>query len=85
MKTEEQKVIDELYDRETRSGWTYPDTSIKQSVNIEQYPDARKHQVVSFIKSGIRIVGYGLILIDPISAVITLIGSEAVGILEELV
>lgn len=85
MKSEEQKVIDELYNRETRSGWTYPDTSIKQSVNLELYPDAQKHQVVSFIKSGIRIVGYVLILIDPISAVITLIGSEAVGILEELV
>lgn len=85
MKTEEQKVIDELYDRETRSGWTYPDTSIKQSVNIEEYPDAKKHQIVSFIKSAFRILGYGLLLLDITTAVFVLIGSEVVGILEELV
>lgn len=82
MKTEEQRLLDELYDKEQR--WYYSDNSIKIPKEVK-YPDPRKHQVVSFIKSGIRIVGYGLILIDPISAVITLIGSEVVGILEELV
>jgi len=85
MKTEEQRVIEDLYDRETRSGWTYPDTSIKQTVNTEEYPDAKRHQVLSFIKSAIRILGYSLILLDLTAAVFVLIASEIVGIVEELV
>jgi hypothetical protein len=85
MKTEEQKVIDELYERENRSGWTYPDTSIKQSVNLEHYPDAKKHQIVSFIKSAIRILGYILIPFDLFWSAGILILSEIIGIIEELV
>jgi len=27
----------------------------------QQLPDARKHQIISFIKSGIRILGYGFL------------------------
>ena len=52
---------------------------------LENLPDARKHQVVSFIKSGVRILGYGLLLINLPIAVILLIFSEAIGIYEELV
>tara|TARA_R110000796_G_scaffold36463_1_gene92851 strand:- start:277 stop:444 length:168 start_codon:yes stop_codon:yes gene_type:complete len=51
----------------------------------QQLPDARKHQIISFIKSGIRIVGYVLIPFSLVSATIVLILSEVVGILEELV
>lgn len=85
MYTEEQRVIDELYNRETRPDLTYPDTSIKKSINKEEYPDANKHQVLSFIKSSIRIFGYALILLDLTAAVFVLIASEVVGIIEELV
>ena len=50
------------------------------------YPDARKHQIVSFIKSGIRIAGYLLLAVDQLVAcAVVLILSEAVGIYEELV
>ena len=57
----------------------------KSKQNLDKLPDPRKHQIISFIKSGIRIVGYIFIPINlPIAAVI-LVGSEAVGILEELV
>ena len=55
MKTEEQRLLDDLYDRETRTGWTYKDTSIKLP-KVVKYPDPRKHQIISFIKSGLRIV-----------------------------
>ena len=48
-------------------------------------PDARKHQIVSFIKSGIRIVGYCFIPFNLVTATILLILSEVVGIVEELV
>ena len=83
MKTEEQRLLDELYDRDTRGGWTYSDTSIK--TDIQDYPDAKKHQIVSFIKSGIRILGYILIPFDLSWAAGILVISELVGIIEELV
>jgi len=49
------------------------------------YPDAKKHQIVSFVKSGIRIVGYCLIPFNLFAAALVLVLSEAVGIMEELV
>lgn len=86
MQTEEQRLLEELYDRDKRSGWQYSDTKIKKSINISDYPDAKKHQIVSFIKSGIRIV----------ACIVGSLGywewgffglgiAEVVGILEELV
>jgi|TARA_R110000823_G_scaffold310036_1_gene434695 hypothetical protein len=58
----------------------YPKKNMKQ-----QLPDARKHQIISFIKSGIRILGYALIPFSLVTATIILILSEIVGIIEELV
>ena len=52
---------------------------------LEKLPDAKKHQVVSFIKSGIRIVGYCFLPFSLESAAVILILSEAIGIYEELV
>ena len=52
---------------------------------IMNQPDARKHQIVSFIKSGIRIAGYCFIPFNLVMATILLILSEVVGIVEELV
>ena len=49
------------------------------------YPDAKKHQIVSFIKSGIRIIGYIMIPFNLVAAASILILSEVVGIAEELV
>lgn len=51
----------------------------------QQLPDARKHQIISFIKSGIRILGYVLLPFDIVAATVVLAISEVVGILEELV
>jgi len=51
----------------------------------QQLPDARKHQIISFIKSGIRILGYILLPFDLTVAMGVLIISEIVGIVEELV
>ena len=52
---------------------------------FRHHPDAYKHQVVSFIKSGIRIIGYAFIPFNLVTATILLILSEIVGIVEELV
>ena len=58
--------------------WAYSDTKVK-------YPDAKKHQIISFIKSGIRILGYALLPFHLVASVIFLILSEVVGVIEELV
>ena len=64
----------------TRTGGLMSDHRPKQ-----QLPDARKHQIISFVKSGIRILGYIAIPFNISVAVTLLIVSEAVGIIEELV
>jgi len=53
--------------------------------NKQELPDAKKHQMISFVKSGIRIIGYMFLPFNISVAVTLLIVSEAVGILEELV
>jgi hypothetical protein len=57
----------------------------KDRKNLEHMPDQKLHQAISFIKSGIRIVGYGLLLYNLPIAVGVLIFSEIIGIIEELV
>lgn len=57
----------------------------KEMHGYNGYPDAKKHQIVSFVKSGIRIAGYCLIPINILSAAIVLVLSEIVGVIEELV
>ena len=52
---------------------------------LAAYPDAKKHQIISFVKSGIRILGYGFIPFNLGVAVTLLIVSEIIGIVEELV
>lgn len=54
-------------------------------IEKQELPDARKHQIISFIKSGIRIIGYILLPLDLITATIVLVVSEIIGIVEELV
>lgn len=83
MKTEEQRLLDDLYDRDLRQTVNIKDLST--SNNILDYPDAKKHQIVSFIKSGIRILGYILIPFSLPWAAGILVVSELVGIIEELV
>ena len=53
--------------------------------NLDKLPDPKKHQIISFVKSGIRILGYIFIPFDLGVAVTLLVVSEAVGIIEELV
>jgi|TARA_B100000925_G_scaffold42299_1_gene27576 hypothetical protein len=57
----------------------------RDRLNLENMPDQKKHQIISFIKSGVRILGYGLLLYSLPIAVGVLIFSEAIGIIEELV
>ena len=83
MKTEEQRLLDYLYNRESRRVSNIKDLST--SPLITDYPDAKRHQLVSFIKSGIRIIGYIFIPFNLVVSAFLLILSEVVGIIEELV
>lgn len=60
-------------------------SKLKKGADLEKLPDPRKHQIVSFIKSGMRIIGYALIPYNLLGATLILIASEFIGILEELV
>ena len=53
--------------------------------DLDKMPNQKWHQIVSFIKSGIRIIGYILIPFDLIVAASVLVFSEIIGIVEELV
>ena len=49
------------------------------------HPDAKKHQLVSFLKSGVRLLGYLFLPFNLYIAMGILLVSEIIGIIEELV
>ncbi len=53
--------------------------------DLDKMPNQKWHQIVSFIKSGVRIIGYCLIPFNLVIAAIVLVVSEFIGIIEELV
>lgn len=71
LEKEVDKLVNNLIKKNTPSG--------------QKYPDAKLHQMVSFFKSGVRIVGYIFIPFNLVAATVLLILSEVVGIIEELV
>ena len=85
------EVEQDLYDVDARKMRNEEYIFNQNNVNLKNpteplnYPDARKHQIVSFIKSGIRILGYCFIPFNLVVSAILLILSEIVGIIEELV
>ena len=81
---EDEKVLEqELWDKGLRVPTYWP--SPEKQKELTEYPDAKKHQIVSFIKSGIRIFGYILLPINILAGASVLIVSEIIGIIEELV
>ncbi len=52
---------------------------------LDKIPDPKLHQQISFIKSGIRILGYAIIPFSLVWSTIFLILSEIIGIIDELV
>ena len=57
----------------------------KDRDNLKYMPDQKLHQMVSFFKSGVRIVGYLFIPFNLVAATALLILSEVVVVIEELV
>lgn len=73
---------------EALKGSTYSHTRYKKIPtvkNVSYMPNQKWHRRISFVKSGIRIVGYAFIPFNLITATVLLVVSEAVGIIEELV
>ena len=69
-----------------KESWMYSDTKVKTTKkDLSKLPDPKKHQMISFIKSGIRMVGYVALPFSLGWAVTFLILSEGIGIIEELV
>ena len=57
----------------------------KINKDFKHMPNQKWHKIISFIKSGVRIVGYAFIPFNLVVATIVLIFSEVIGIIEELV
>ncbi len=72
-------------EKEIKKVITLTDTDYSCKDKIVKYPDAKKHQIISFIKSGIRIIGYIILPFDLVWAASILVTSEFIGIIEELV
>lgn len=53
--------------------------------DVSHMPNQKRHKIVSFIKSSVRIIGYGLIPFNLTIACVVLIVSELIGIVEEMV
>lgn len=58
---------------------------VEFSDDIKHMPNQKWHRIISFIKSGIRIIGYGFIPFNLTVACFILIISEVIGIIEEMV
>jgi len=63
----------------------YTDRPSDMNPELPKYPNPAAHQVVSFVKSAVRISGYVALFWSISLGAVILIISEAIGILEELV
>lgn len=61
------------------------DTMLQRSEELKDMPNQYWHRIISFIKSGVRIIGYLFIPFDLMVATMILIISEMIGMVEELV
>lgn len=61
------------------------DIMVERSEELKDMPNQYWHRIISFVKSGVRLIGYAFIPFDLIVATMILIISELIGIVEELV
>ena len=61
------------------------DTMLQRYEEFKDMPNQYWHRIISFVKSGIRILGYAFIPFDLMVATMILVISEVIGIVEELV
>jgi hypothetical protein len=56
-----------------------------KEINFDKLPDPKNHQLISFLKSAVRITGYLALPFGIGLGVTILVISELIGIIEELV
>ena len=61
------------------------DIMVERSEELKDMPNQYWHRIISFVKSGVRLIGYAFIPFDLMVATMILIFSEVIGIVEELV
>jgi len=61
------------------------DIMVERSEELKDMPNQYWHRIISFVKSGVRLIGYAFIPFDLMVATMILIISEVIGIVEELV
>jgi hypothetical protein len=78
--TGKKNPLDSYRDKMTQKVGEY-----KNNKDLDKMPNQKWHQIVSFIKSGVRIIGYCFIPFNLVVATILLVLSEVIGIVEEMV
>ena len=58
---------------------------MKEEIKNGWVPDPKWHAYISFLKSSVRIVGYGFLPFDLMTAACLLAAAEVLGIAEEMV
>jgi|TARA_B100001564_G_C20101909_1_gene429655 hypothetical protein len=58
---------------------------MKNKIKFGWVPDPKKHMLMSFLKSGVRLLGYIFLPFNLYIAMGILLVSEIIGIIEELV
>lgn len=61
------------------------DIMLKRNKELKDMPNQYWHRIISFVKSGVRLIGYAFIPFDLLVATLILIISEVIGIVEEIV
>lgn len=61
------------------------DIMLQRREELKDMPNQYWHRIISFVKSGVRLIGYAFIPFDLMVATMILIISEVIGIVEELV
>jgi len=61
------------------------DIMFQRHEELKDMPNQYWHRIISFVKSGVRLIGYAFIPFDLMVATMILIISEVIGIVEELV
>jgi hypothetical protein len=61
------------------------DTMLHRYEELKDMPNQKWHRIISFVKSGVRLIGYAFIPFDLVVATFILIISEVIGIVEEIV
>jgi hypothetical protein len=78
----QEEINNELWNRNER---LVHQVQTRISNEEQKAPDPKLHQLISFVKSGIRIAGYCFLPFNLWVACFILILSEVIGIYEELV